>query len=229
MWKEKLQEIVDANDISELNMLIFEPAVTVNYEPDPRDRRIDFYYEEDKVFIEGLADNNYAFWLSKTDITDTTTNAQICQHILHDSFDVYFSKRKYYQVLHGLYNKSIYRERGCADIKWRTPFGAYIGDDDNTGLLIATSLVSYKNEIDKLCEAREDGGNYLSVMKGFLEHLSQRTDDPVGDYMAATPWIKIMKDEDYLLCSKNEQIKGLYLQLAEQYSDLYNRHMTAVR
>ena len=71
----------EANDISKLNMLISEPAETVNYEPDPRDRRIDFYYEEDKVFIEGVADNNYAFWLSKT------------------------------------------------DIKWHTPFGAFIAED----------------------------------------------------------------------------------------------------
>lgn len=226
---KKLNNNTDANDIGDLNMLISEPIVTVNYKPDPCHRRIDFYYEEDKVYIEGVADNNCTFWLSKTDITDTSINARICKHILHDSFDVYFSISKYYQELHSLFKKSIFRESDRVSAIWQTPFGAYIGDDDNTGLFIAQSLVGYKTEIDKLCEAREDGGNYLSVMQSILEHLSQRTDDPVGDYIAAAPWIKIMKDEDYLLCSKNEQIKGLYLQLAEQCSDLYNRYMTAVR
>jgi hypothetical protein len=142
---------------------------------------------------------------------------------------VYFSISKYYQELHSLFKKSIFRESDCVSVKWQTPFGAYIGDNDNTGLLIAKSLVGYKTEIDKLCEAREAGGNYLSIMQGILEHLSQRTDDPIWDYYTATPWIKILRDEDYLLCSKNEQFKGLYLQLAKQCSDLYNRYMTVVR
>ena len=129
----------------------------------------------------------------------------------------------------GLFKKSIIRKSDSLGVKWQTPFGSYINDDENTGLSIARSLVTFKAEIVKLCEAREDGGNYLSVMQGILEHLSLRTDDPVADYITAAPWIKIMKDEDYLLCSENEQIKGLYLQLAKQYSDLYNRYMTAVR
>jgi len=38
-----------------------------------------------------------------------------------------------------------------------------------------------------------------------------------------------MEDEDYLLCSKNDQIRELYLQLKKQYRDLYNRYMTEVR
>lgn len=226
---KQLNNNTDVIDIRNLNLLISEPNVTVNYMPKQFNRRIDFYYEEDKVFIEGLADNNCTFWLSKTDITDTSINAQICKHILHDSFDVYFSTNKYYHELHSLFKKSIYRESDCVDVKWHTPFGSYIGDNDDTGLLIAKSLVNYKIEIDKLCEAREDGGNYLSVMEGILEHLSQRTDDPVRDYFTATPWLKIMENEDYLLCSKNKQTKNLYLQLAKQYSDLYNRYMTAVR
>ena len=218
-----------ANDIDTLNMLITEPTVTFNYKPDPRNRRIDFYYEDDKVLIEGLADNNCTFWLSKTDISDTTINAQICQHILHDSFDVFFSTNKYYKELHNLFKKSIYQQSDCSDVRWQTPFGAYIGDNDDTGLLIAKSLVRYKNEIDNLCEAREDGGNYISVMTSILEHISVRTDDPVLDYSNAAPWIKIMENESYLLCSKNEQIRGLFLQIKNQCENLYNSYMTAVR
>lgn len=224
---EKFNNNTDAKDIDGLNMLISEPTVTVNYEPNPRDRRIDFYYEEDKIYIEGLADNNCTFWLSKTDVADTSLNAQICQHILHDSFDVYFSTSKYYNELHCLFKRSIFQNSDGEGINWQTPFGPYISDNDYTGFFIANSLVRYKNEIDKLCEAREDNGNYLSVMQGILEHLSLRTDDPRGDYNNATPWIKIVQAEDYLLCSKNGQIKGLSLQLAEQCSDLYNRYMTA--
>lgn len=230
LFKAKiLTNNTDANDISNLNMLISEPTATVNYVPNPRNRRIDFYYEEDKVFIEGLADNNCTFWLSKTDIADTSINTQICEHILHDSFDEYFSKNKYYHELHYLFKGSIFQTNDYAEVKWHTPFGGYIGNDDHAGSFIAKSLVTFKTEIDKLCEAREDAGNYLSIMQGILEHLSQRTDDPVWDYFTATPWIKIVKNEDYLLCSKNEQIKGLYLQLAKHCSDLYNRYMSAVR
>ncbi len=225
---KKLNNNTEANDIGDLNMLISEPTVKVNHKPNPCHRRIDFYYEEDKVFIEGLADNNCTFWLSKTDITDTSINAQICKHVLYNSFDVYYSKDKYYHELHSLYKKSIFQNSDCEGIKWKTSLGSYIGDD-NTGLSIAKYLVTCKTEIDELCEAREDGGNYLSVMQDILEHLSQRTDDPVGDYILASPWIKIMRDEDYLLCSKNEQFKSLYMQSAKQYSDLYNRYMTAVR
>ncbi len=230
--RKKLNNNPDAIDIGYLNMLISEPVVRVNYKPNPCNRRINFYYDEDKVFIEGLSDNYCTFWLSKTDITDTSINAQICKHILYDSFDLYYSTDKYYHELHYLFKESIFRASVTsdhADVKWHTPFGGYIGDDDNTGSFIARSLVSFKTEIDKLCEAREDGGNYLSVMQGILEHLSQRTNDSIWDYVAATPWIKIVKDEDYLLCSKNEQIKGLYLQLAKHCSDLYSRYMTAVR
>jgi hypothetical protein len=176
-----------------------------------------------------MADNNYTFWLSKTDITDTSTNAQICQHILDDSFDVYYSTDKYFQELHYLFKKSIYQTSDYANVKWNTPFGGYIGDNVNAGSYIAKSLVTYKTQIEELCEAREDGGNYLSIMQSMLEHLSQRTDDPIWDYAAATPWRKIVEAEDYLLCSKNEQIKGLYLQLAKHCSDLYSRYMTVVR
>ncbi|MBE5916818.1 MAG: hypothetical protein E7273_08245 [Pseudobutyrivibrio ruminis] len=218
-----------ANDIVNLNMLLSEPTVKMSHKTDLSDRRIDFYFEDDKVFIEGLVGNYYTFWLSKTDITDTSINAQICQHILHDSFDVFYSTSKYFDELHSLFKKSIYRWSDGIEEKWKTPFGGYIVDDDNTGENIARSLVSFKDDIDKLCEAREDGGNYLSIMQVLYEHLSQRTDDPVLDYIAAKPWIKIMNDEDYLLCSKNEKIKDLYLQLTKQYSELYNRYMTAVR
>ena len=227
-----LNNNTDAIDIGKLNMLTSEPVNKVKYKPNPFNRKIDFYYDEDKVFIEGLADNYCTFWLSKTDIADTSINAQICKHILCDSFDVYYSKSKYYHELHCLFKESIYREcvmGNCADRRWHTPFGGYISDDENAGSSIAKSLISFKDEIDKLCEAREDGGNYISVMQSILEHLSQRTDDSVWDYFAATPWIKIVKDEDYLLCSKNEQIKGLYLQLAKHCSELYDRYMTAVR
>ena len=225
----KLDKNTVAKDIGNLNMLISEATVTFNYEPNPSNRRIDFYYEGDKVLIEGLADNNCIFWLSKTDITDVSINAQICQHILYDSFDVFFSINKYYEELQSLFTKSISRKHDCADIKWQTPFGAYIGDGEDTGLLIARSLVDYKTEIDKLCEAREDGGKYLSVIQDTWEYLSQRTNDPVRDYFTAAPWIKIMNDEDYLLCSKNEQIRGLCLQSKKQCENLYNRYMTAVR
>ena len=227
--RKKLNNDTDFNDIGNLNLLVSEPTVKAKYKPNPSHRRIDFYYEEDKVFIEGLADNNYTFWLSKTDIADTSINAQICKHVLYDSFDVYFSTSKYYHELHSLFKKSIIQASDCVDVKWKTPFGYYIGDNDNTGLSIAKSLVEFKTEIEKLCEAREAGGNYLSIMQGILEHLSQRTDDPIWDYYTATPWIKIMRDEDYLLCSKNEQFKSLYLQLLKQHSDLYSRYMTAVR
>jgi len=219
----------DTKDFSKLNMLISEPTKKASYNPNPSNRRIDFYYDGDKVFIEGVADNNYTFWLSKTDIIDTSINTQICQHILDGSFDVYYSKSKYYQELHYLFKQSIYQTSDYANLKWHTPFGSYIGDNDNAGSFIAKSLVTYKTQIDKLCEARADSGNYLSVMQSMLNHLSKRTNDPIWDYTAATPWIKLVEAEDYLLCSKNEQIKGLYMQLAKHCSDLYDRYMTAVR
>ena len=100
--REKPSDNIVTNDISNLNMLITEPTVTFNYKPDPCNRRIDFYYEDDKVLIEWKADNNCTFWLSKTDVSDTSMNAQICQHILHDSFDTFFSLDKYYKELHSL-------------------------------------------------------------------------------------------------------------------------------
>ena len=218
-----------AQEIGNLNMLLSEPTAATRHNADFRNRRIDFYFEEDKVFIEGLADIGYTFWLSKTDITDISTNAKICQHILHDSVNVFYSTDKYYDGLTRLFKKSILRIGDSTEPKWATPFGTDIGDDDKTGLFIAKSLVKFKSEIDKLCEAREDGGNYLSVMQVILEHLSKRTDDPILDYTTAAPWIKIMEDEDYLLCSKNNQIRELYLQLKKQYRDLYNRYMTEVR
>ncbi|WP_155830530.1 hypothetical protein [Butyrivibrio sp. NC3005] len=218
-----------AQENGNLNMLLSEPTATTRPNADLRNRRIDFYFEDDKVLIEGLADIGYTFWLSKTDITDISTNAKICQHILHDFVDVFYSTNKYYDGLTKLFKKSILRIGDFTDSKWATPFGTYIGDDDKTGLFIAKSLVTFKSEIDKLCEAREDGGNYLSVMQAFLERLSQRTDDPILDYTTAAPWIKIMEDEDYLLCSKNEQIRELYLQLLKQYRDLHSRYMTEVR
>ena len=98
-----------ANDIVNLNMLLSEPTVKMSHKTDLSDKRIDFYFEDDKVFIEGLVGNYYTFWLSKTDITDTSINAQICQHILHDSFDVFYSTSKYFDELHSLFKKSIYR------------------------------------------------------------------------------------------------------------------------
>ena len=137
-----LNNNTDAIDIGKLNMLTSEPVNKVKYKPNPFNRKIDFYYDEDKVFIEGLADNNCTFWLSKTDIADTSINAQICKHVLYDSFDVYFSTSKYYHELHSLFKKSIIQDSDCVDAKWKTPFGFYIGDNDNTGLSIAKSLAT---------------------------------------------------------------------------------------
>ena len=160
-----------AQEIVNLNMLLSEPTAATRHNADFRNRRIDFYFEEDKVFIEGLADIGYTFWLSKTDITDISTNAKICQHILHDSVDVFYSTDKYYDGLTRLFKKSIIRIGDSTEPKWATPFGTYIGDDDKTGLFIAKSLVKFKSEIDNCsnCLFPHIPGNYDAVISRFAE------------------------------------------------------------
>lgn len=59
-----------------------------NYEPDPKNRRIDLYFTLDgDVIIEGCADNNYTYWLSKTSVNDVELNAQIFNYIANCNYE----------------------------------------------------------------------------------------------------------------------------------------------
>jgi hypothetical protein len=94
---------------------------------------------------------------------------------------------------------------------------------------MAQGISSRYRLLKELCAYRDLDGVYLSLLKSYLAMLEVRSDDAVGDYEGKRTLIKLLTDEDYLYVSDNKAIRGTYVRIRQEISELYNAYMTIVR
>ena len=236
-------EAAPAEDVTSLNYLTPNVSVVPNYKPKLEHRRVDFYYaDHDQVLIAGVADNNYIFWLSRTRLDDRETNKTIFDYIaqatptLFGHFDAVARKMGYSsKAIRGFYHDSLVYVGGVDpaphDQVWRTPFGVrYIkSQEENNGTFFASGIIMLRNQLKQRCHFREAKGSYLQIMRWNLDALGETCGDPVEDYESKRQLIDLIHQERYLLCSENEEVRSLYLQLDARCSDMYNAYMSIVR
>lgn len=207
-------------------------------------RRIDFYYiDDDRLLILGSTDDGYIFWSSETDLNDEETNRAVFDRIsamqptvfrqsYADFITTSFRRGGLYRYYHAAFRSADGRKTLDGDeILWETPFGSvYVrSEEKNNGRYFARGVREYREKLRDMCRWRLSDGLYLGVMRHYLELLSDRRADPVSDYKEKKALIEIIRDEEYLLCSEDEDALMLYLRLDGICSDLYNEYMYVVR
>lgn len=213
------------------------------YAPKLEHRRIDFYYaDHNQVLIAGVADNNYIFWLSRTSLDDTDTNAVIFDVIAHAEPTLFGHM---YEVVRKLGYRSedlarFYRDSlvyvgganpASDDTAWQTPFGVrYVQSQERyNGSHFASGLRAFRAQLKRRCAFREADGAYLEIMRWYLEALQKSSGDAVKDYETKRELIDLIHSERYLLCSEHEAVRALYLKLNDRCNSLYDAYMTIVR
>ena len=187
-----------------------ENAASPKYTPNPADRKVQVYYTgRDQVIIVGVADNNFIYWLSVTNMDDLSTNRAIFAEItaqepkLYGHLDLALQKTKYsYEKVMGMYSAELRQ---------------------------AEMIVPHCEETKKLCKMREVRGKYIEIMRCYLDMLSATTGDARADYAQHEMLIKLIKTEKYLRLSDNDTVRQLYQQLEARCYRLYQDYMTEAR
>lgn len=248
-WSSKSGRAADSPDeaprsnVVSLNCLTEDVSVVPGTAPIVEHRRIDFYYaDHDQVLIVGVADNNYIFWLSRTSLDDTDTNAAVFDVIAHAEPTLFgrmhevVRKLGYrYEDLACLYRDSLTYVGGARpapdDTAWQTPFGVrYVQSQERyNGSYFASGLRAFRAQLRRRCAFREADGAYVEIMRRYLEALQESCGDAVKDYENKRELIELIHSERYLLCSEHEAVRALYLKLNDRCASLYDAYMTVVR
>lgn len=214
----------------------------VNYRINKENSYISCYLmDNNKVLIIGNADNNYAFWISITEVADKASNEEIFNTIAkcidEGNYDNLASE---YKVLsaHGItwektrdwYN-FIFRPSPYPNTSWSTEFGHYYGSDqiEKNGFYFAKDVEALPAKLKERCFYREACGNYLKVLEFYDTVYDNLSGDRVQNYMEFKEIADILEKEKYLLCSNNEDVRTKYIELRRKASKLYNDYMTEVR
>ena len=197
-------------DIRKYNCVTPENAASPKYTPNPADRKVQVYYTgRNQVIIVGVADNNFIYWLSVTNMDDLSTNRAIFAEITTQEPKLYghlylaLQKTKYsYEAVNGMYSAELRQ---------------------------AEMIVPHCEETKKLCQMREVRGKYIEIMRCYLDMLSATTGDARADYAQHAVLIKLIKSEKYLRLSDNDSVRQLYQQLEARCYRIYQDYMTEAR
>lgn len=195
-------------DIQKYNCVTPENADTPKYTPNPDHRKIQVYYtDKNQVIIVGVADNNYIYWLSVTRMDDLSTNRAIFAEItanapkLYGHFYLAIKKTKYsYESAKDMYSAELRQ---------------------------AEMIVPHYEKIKALCRMRELEGQYIQIMRCYLDMLAGTSGDPIADYHQHEVLIELIQSERYLRLSDNDTVRSLYKALDRQCRHIYDSYMTA--
>ncbi|MBR2802354.1 MAG: hypothetical protein IKE21_07155 [Erysipelotrichaceae bacterium] len=210
----------------------FYGPVKPSYKQDLTDKRIiEFAYrpDDEKVVLLGSSGGYYPYWISETDIRDIETNTAILESMLHQDFSSFTDMSR------GISRKlkDCYRRRiivSGKDVK--TPFdhGYAKEQPQYWSRFIAGDICSHYRRIKELCRERELEGRYLGFLETYLEKLETETSsDPVKDYEGKKILMDLIRSEDYLLVSDNQEIRDTYIRIRDVIAELYNSYMSIVR
>ncbi len=207
--------------------------VAPKYDISGRKPWINLYFNNGgEIVIVGNVDNNYIYWLSVTKTEDLQTNERIFNYVAAGNILGVTQQYKAleqagisYAELKNYYCVKIMRSSDGK--KWHTPFGCYYGEDNAAqhGMFFARSVKYFVGTVHRKCEQREAGGKYEAVLEIYLQQL--KTADSY-DYRVQLIE-EILKSEDYLILSENENIRRLYSECIGICGKLYNDYMTASR
>lgn len=241
MFKVFKDELDDGyNDVE--NLITRKFVTKANYKIDTDNNFINCYLlNDDRVIIMGMADNNYAFWISITDSQDLKANEEV-----YNAIRKYIDKENYKQLAYGytaLEEQGISYERlsnsynfrfiktTVKGMAWKTEFGHYYGaeQEETNGSIFASNIKELPNQLKRRCEIREAGGNYLSVLNYYEMVYDNLSGGAVERYESFKNIIDILDSEKYLICSDNSEVRKKYIELKKKGAGLYNSYMTAVR
>ncbi len=226
-------------DVKKLNLVNGSSKVTPNYDLSMAQSWIRLFLNRNgKLLIIGQADNNYIYWASLTDQNEKEKNEAIFNYIADESlrFDmvsnewlVFNAAGVPYDELKTWYQTDLVRPLE-QNVAWKTPFGHYYGKDqaELNGRSFARDVSQYLDVLKKRCRFREANGAYEAVLDYCLGELS-------GDYGNALYYtqiedlISMLRQEQYLVLSDQEQIREKYLLVAETAGKLYNQYQSAIR
>lgn len=223
-------------DILQLNLVNTNTSVSPNYQLEGKINSIVFYINRDNdLILIGKADNNYAYWISKTKASDKETNELIFNHIANDSFQIVSSAYDVFKnfdisekELETWYCERLLRVQE-GDAAWKTPFGHYYGKDqiEHNGRFFAGEIASLLKNLTVQCKFREADGAYEKVLKHYMKILEKGRND-MYYYSKIRSLIEILEQEKYLVVSDNEKVRTLYLRIQKEIDILYSQYMTAV-
>ena len=231
-WPERDQGGGRERDVHNLNRIADFDPVKPNYPQDLSARRvIEFVYlPQAEVLILASMDGQYPFWVSRTAIGDIETNTAIANGVLFEDFSTF---TMLYPKLNALIEYRYRRRFNLADGKINTPFDyGFSSEPDQIkywGRYMAQGIASHYRHIKELCTYRELDGQYLGFLEAYLAQLKTQTGDAVADYDGKRVLIKLITGEDYLYVSDNEAIRGTYVKMQQEISELYNAYMSIVR
>lgn len=113
------------------------------------------------------------------------------------------------------------------ELLWSTPFGCGYGPGIPPASF-ARDVAGFPAVLKERCRFREANGRYAPVLRYCLEVLRGGGGSDLY-YTQVEDMVEMLRRESYLLLSDHEEIRGLYLEIQETVSTLYNRYQSAVR
>ncbi|WP_313153204.1 hypothetical protein [Lacrimispora sp.] len=226
-------------DVKKLNLVNESSKVTPKYDLSGAQSLIRLFFNKNgRLLIIGQADHNYIYWASLTGKDEREKNEAIFNYIADEFFRfemvsserlVFHAASVPYDELKTWYQTDLVRPL-VQNMAWKTPFGHYYGKDqvELNGRYFARDVSQYFDVLLKRCRFREANGAYEVVLDYCLGELS-------GDYGNALYYtqvedlINMLRQEQYLVLSDQEQIREKYLLIAEKADKLYNQYQSAVR
>ncbi len=222
------------NNVKRFNLINESNKVKPSYDLTGKETYIELYISKEKLCIIGSLDPNYICWCSITNLIDKENNANIFNHIANSKFKTFSIEYKVLDVKKLLetdkwYHCMIQRASDIKGMLWDTPFGHYywLENREEHGRSFSNDVITFYDDLIKLCEFRAGGQSYIQMLAQYLELL--RKDGDYRYYYEMKPLIEILEKESYLEISPDDKIRKLYLECMAECSDLYNRYMTAVR
>lgn len=223
-------------NIEQYNLVDQTTAVTPNYDISRKELYIELYFDsQDTVIIVGAIDSNYISWASVSSTNDIKLNAEIFNRIAKGGFrcatNEYLALKKKgirYEDLKRYYKAVLLRTQESGG-KWKTPFGHYYSLDrtESNGDFFANDVKGFPEVLRERCRIRECNGQYAALLREYTAELRQ-TDFRAYDFRIR-PIREMLEQEGYLVLSRNEDIKRLYLECIEITREKYNEYMTAIR
>lgn len=226
--------------IEKYNLITDKNIVKPNYHPRPENRSMKCIFLSDReILLLGMADNNYLFWISKTELSALEMNRDMIEFILYGEYENLASGGEEFRVLDrvagkrkALYSVNFYQSFNSRGIKiWSSDAGISIeyGDGKGNGRLLAKILMELPQKLMKLSTDREAGGSYKMVLRDYLKRMETSLPNPLEDYNRIKGILDILKSERYLLFSADAEVREMYCRLGQLGDDKYNKYMSYVR
>ncbi len=206
---------------------------------DSRHKHIQIYFLPNReIIIDGSEDYVYSYWLSKTKLYDKALNSDIFGLVTNGVYDylahvtnVVDKLGVSYWKLSKCFSIRLEKDKGDANILWKTPFGKnYMLDErENIGKKIADDLVTYYEELQARCRDMEASPNTISILHRMEVEASLATGDAVQRYQKVNHHMEKLWEWSFIKASESEKLREAYVSAYEVLSGLYNDYMSVVR